>query len=97
MAQLSGEDLKFFMRTSWTPACGKRVRQRRKALRLSLDSVGELAGASRQTVSRVELGQVMPGDALKLSIAGALGCDASELWPWPTRERLAEVAGEFAA
>lgn len=71
--------------------CGGRVRQRRKALRLTQPQLGELVGVPFQTISKVETGQIDARDYLKAAIAIRLAMEVDDLFPWPNR-RVLEVA-----
>lgn len=65
---------------------GGRVQSRRKAIKLSLEDVAELAHTSKQTISRIEHGDLVPRDYMRLAIAFALQCEPAELFPLPTRQ-----------
>lgn len=64
---------------------GIRVKSRRKALKLTLDQVAELAFTTPQTVFKIEEGQIVARDHVRLAMAFALGCEVEELFPHPTR------------
>ena len=95
--QLIREDLDDYLRSVWLKECGKRIRARRSELGLRLVDVERLTGVSHQTISRVETGQLAATDGTRLVLAQALAADVSELWAWPTRARVREVAGAMPA
>lgn len=64
---------------------GVHVKSRRKSLGLTLEQLASLAGTTPQTIYKVEAGEIVARDHLRLSIAFALGCEADELFPTPTR------------
>lgn len=72
---------------------GANCRARRKALGLTLQQVAESAFTNSQTVFKVERGQIIPRDHLRLALAFALACEPDELFPMPKRAAvLKEVA-----
>lgn len=72
---------------------GKAVRDRRSELKLTLDQVAVMAGTTPQTVFKVEKGQIIARDNLRIALAFALGSEPSDLFPMPTRNVIwAEVA-----
>jgi transcriptional regulator with XRE-family HTH domain len=72
---------------------GSNVRLRRTELGLTLDQLATLADTTPQTVFKVERGEIVARDNLRLSLAFALGKEAHDLFPLPRREIiLAEVA-----
>jgi len=91
---LDREALRDHMRAGgpWAIECGARVRKIRTDRGLTLDVVAALVDTTAATVSRIELGAALPSDRLRSAIAYALCAEVSELWPYPTRKRLAEVA-----
>lgn len=58
---------------------GRRVRDRRKAVGVSQEKLGELAQLHRTYIGQVERGEVNMTFRNLLLIAGALGVDAGEL------------------
>jgi DNA-binding XRE family transcriptional regulator len=64
---------------------GGRVKERRKSLGLTLEQLAELAFTTPQTIHKVEQGQIVPRDHLRLSIAFALAREPEELFPLPSR------------
>lgn len=73
-----------YLRTE-TAAWGQNVRARRKAAGLTLEHVAQLADTTPQTVHKVERGQIIPRDDLRLALALALFCEVADLFPAPTR------------
>lgn len=72
---------------------GEKCKARRKALRLTLDEVAQLSGTTPQTVFKVERGEIVARDSLKVGLAFALMCEVGDLFPVPPREVIArEVA-----
>jgi transcriptional regulator with XRE-family HTH domain len=56
------------------------LEQRRRARGLSREALGALAGGvSSSTIFRIERGQVTPNRATLALLAGALGCEGSDL------------------
>ena len=76
----------------WAARCGAAVRQRRKDLGLTLQTLADLSGTSLQTVSRIESGQLVPRDRLKAAISFALALEVDQLWTWPSRQEMFEKA-----
>lgn len=64
---------------------GIRVKSRRKALDLTLEQTADLAFTTPQTVFKIEEGQIVARDHVRLALAFALGCEVDELFPNPTR------------
>lgn len=63
---------------------GKRIAARRKALGFTQQRLGELCGGIVQpTISKIERGDLVPGDELKWKLAGALGMSLDELFAYP--------------
>ncbi len=65
--------------TTW----GGRIRQRREALGLSQRELAERCDVTQQTISRIEMGAVLPRDVLKIELARQLDCSPRTLFPWP--------------
>lgn len=65
---------------------GARVHARRTHLGWSLDKAAKLAFSSPQTLSKVERGEIVARDHLRLAIAFALMCEPAELFPLPSRQ-----------
>lgn len=64
---------------------GTAVKARRKHLGMTLEDVAGAAGTTPQTVHKVETGEIVARDHLRLGIAFALACEPAELFPVPTR------------
>jgi transcriptional regulator with XRE-family HTH domain len=55
---------------------GRRVNEKRKAMRLSQEDVAEMADVSKQTISLIENGRQEPGAKVVAKLAKALGMSA---------------------
>lgn len=64
---------------------GAAVKSRRMAIGLTLEQLAELCDTAPQTIFKVERGQIVARDHLRLAIAFALACEPGELFPTPTR------------
>ncbi|HET7486876.1 MAG TPA: helix-turn-helix transcriptional regulator [Acidimicrobiales bacterium] len=63
---------------------GKRIAKRRAELQYSQRRLGELCGGVAQpTISKIERGDLVPGDELKWKLAGALQLPLDELFAYP--------------
>lgn len=62
---------------------GSRIRQRREALGLSQKELADRCDVTQQTISRIEMGAVLPRDTLKIELAKQLECSPRTLFPWP--------------
>lgn len=72
---------------------GIRVKARRKALGLTLDQVAGTAWTTPQTIFKIEEGQIVARDHVRLALAFALACEVDDLFPSPKRAAvLREVA-----
>ncbi|MFF9568520.1 helix-turn-helix transcriptional regulator [Streptomyces sp. NPDC014685] len=60
-------------------AIGTRIREARTARRISQERLGELAGADRQTINRIELGHVSTRIDTLMRIAAALEVPLGDL------------------
>ncbi|MEW2631770.1 helix-turn-helix transcriptional regulator [Streptomyces sp. NPDC048389] len=58
---------------------GERLREARLRARLSQERLGELVGADRKTIHRIETGTSDPGLGLLLQIADAVGVRLADL------------------
>lgn len=94
---LDTEALRSYLRTTWVRECGQRVRARRKLFDWSLVKLSGLTGIPYQTIHKIEVGEIVAGDHLRLALAQALGCEVADLFPLPTKQRVAELAAEWAA
>ena len=70
---------------------GKNIRERRKALGLTQEGLGEKLGMAAQTVSKWERDESMPDAALLPPLADALGCSLDSLFDRKTT-RFADAA-----
>jgi transcriptional regulator with XRE-family HTH domain len=64
------------------PMIGEVLRDRRKAMRLTLDSVAELSKVSKSMLSQIERGQVNPSFAVIWSLTRALNMRLADLAPY---------------
>jgi transcriptional regulator with XRE-family HTH domain len=62
---------------------GRQIRRRREALGISQRELAERCDVTQQTISRIEIGAVLPRDALKIELARQLDCSPRNLFPWP--------------
>lgn len=73
---------------------------RRRQLGLSQAQLAKLCqaaspeGVTQQTISKIENGEMIPLDRLKVDIARALGTSPSKLFAWPAMK---DLVGESAA
>lgn len=67
---------------------GTRVKARRKALGLTLEQVAEKAWTTPQTVHKVETGEIVARDHVRLAIAFALAVEHDELFSLPKRDAI---------
>ena len=65
--------------TEW----GRAVRERREARGLTQAMLGKVCDTTQQTINRIEQGQTIPRDRLKVVIAARLGMPVGELFAWP--------------
>lgn len=71
---------------------GPNVRARREALGLTQAQLVELIdGIAVQTVSKIEIGRIVPRDYLKVAIATALHVEPDVLFPLPSRSDVLAV------
>lgn len=73
---------------------GSNLRHRRLELKLTLDQVAALADTTPQTVFKVERGEIVARDNLRLALAFAVGREVGDLFPLPKR---AVIIAEAAA
>lgn len=73
------------MVAKWAIDCGRRVADRRVALRWDRRQLARLVGTTEATIARIEQGVINPRDHLKLAIAAALCLEVESLWPYPRR------------
>lgn len=62
---------------------GDRVRARRLEMGLTQTQFADVCDVEQQTISKIELGQMIPHDKLKLKIAQRTGSDVAALFAWP--------------
>lgn len=80
----------------WAIDCGRNVARRREALGWSREQMAGIVGTSEASIHRIESGKLNPRDHLKLAIASALAVEVPDLWPFPTRAQVYEMAGVAA-
>lgn len=73
---------------SWAKACGSRVRARRTSLGFTRSAVCRALSISAQSLIRIEQGQQVPRDYLRLGLAMTLFCEVDDLYPPMTRGEL---------
>lgn len=71
---------------------GSSVAKRRRQLGLSQAGLAELCDVTQQAISKIEAGESIPHDRLKLVIANRMGINPAELFAWPDRSLLDEGA-----
>jgi DNA-binding XRE family transcriptional regulator len=94
-ARFDTEDLRSFADT-WAKECGRRINQRRDLFGLHRRQLADLCGVTESTIIRIEDGDQTPREWLRLAIAGALRCEVADLWPYPSCERIHEMAQAVA-
>lgn len=62
---------------------GGRVAARRAELGLTQAKFASVVGTSQQTISRIEKGEIIPHDKMKLRIAQRTGSKVDVLFAWP--------------
>jgi len=83
--------------SDWLLECGRNVSNRRHALGLTQQQLADLVGMPVPTISKIEVGGLAPRDYLRISLAAALGCEVADLFPWPSKERVARIAAHGEA
>lgn len=81
-------------KSPWAKQCGKRVEKRRADLRFSRAQVARGAGATEMTIFRIERGELVPRDYLRLALAMTLFCEVDDLWPAMTRQEISKALEE---
>lgn len=81
----------------WASECGQRVKVRREALNLTQLHLARMIGATTQTVSKIENGEVLPRDRVKVALAVALMCDVADVYPHPDRRLVLQFAATKVA
>lgn len=76
----------------WAKESGARLRRARKDLKLTLVQFAQLADSTAATVSRVELGEVIPRFSLMAALAYVAQKEIEAIWPMPSRRRIRERA-----
>jgi len=64
----------------WAVESGQRVRKLRKDRGLTIEQLASLTDSTAATISRVELGAILPSDRLRVAIAFALVVEVADLW-----------------
>lgn len=62
---------------------GALVGENRRRRGMSQGALGEAAGVSQQSVSKVEAGVICAHDQVKVRLAAALEVPTADLFPWP--------------
>jgi transcriptional regulator with XRE-family HTH domain len=81
----------------WARQCGERIRSRRIGFKWSQEQLASAVGVRPQSISKFELGTATPKEAVRLALANALMCEASELFPPIPRALVVMSAGKNAA
>lgn len=63
---------------------GAAVRKRREQRGLTQATLGKACDVSQQTIDRIERGETIPRDRLKVVIAARLGVAVADLFAWPS-------------
>lgn len=80
----------------WARESGNRMQVRRIALKHTQDSLADAVGVRAQTISKAELGVIVPKDSVRVAIAAALLCEVQEIWPYPDRAYITRFARSVA-
>ena len=67
---------------------GAQLSKRRLDLTLTQAELAEVVGVAQQTISKIEKGEIIPHDKLKLRIAQRTGSNVQTLWAWPPADDL---------
>lgn len=62
---------------------GGKVAARRADLGLTQTQFADVVGVTQQTISKIENGEMIPHDKLKVTIAQRTGTQVAELFAWP--------------
>jgi len=73
----------------WATTVGKGVAKRRSELGLSVRDVAAMSNVPVQTIYRIEAGELIARDYLRLAVAHVLCTDAASLFALPDREAVA--------
>jgi transcriptional regulator with XRE-family HTH domain len=65
---------------------GRLVKKHREDRDLTQDQLADLLEVSQGTISKIENGDIVARDSLKLRLADALGVRPQVLFPWPGQE-----------
>jgi DNA-binding XRE family transcriptional regulator len=82
---ISQADLRRFLKREarhW----GSVVKLRRKELGLTLEDLAGLADTTPQTIFKIEKGEIVARDHLRITVAFALGKEPQDLFPLPSRK-----------
>ena len=77
--------------SEWARQCGKRVSDRRVTLGVDRRHLAQFAGTTEPTIQRIENGHINPRDHLRFAISAVLGSDVSDLWSYPSYERIHDL------
>lgn len=97
MTSLLNEDRLRVALHVWSLQSGARLRDRRKALKLSQDRLAAMVGVRATSISKFEYGQATPKDQIRIALAHALMCEVNDIWPPLDRQYISMVAGQVAA
>lgn len=80
----------------WRKQSGKRLQARRKnaPFEWSQEQLARLVGVQPGTISKAEIGVIVPKDSVRVAIANALLCEVSDIWPYLERQQVTMIAGE---
>lgn len=82
---------------TWSEDCGRRLRERRVALKLRQEQLGAASGVRATAISKFELGIATPKDSVRAAIACVLMCEVVDIWPPLERRDVMALAKAEAA
>lgn len=99
MPALLNEDRLRLVVRDWARESGRRLAARRSSapFRWSQQQLAELTGVTVGTISKAELGVIIPKDSVRMAIAVALLCEVDDIWPYPERSLVLGLARETVA
>lgn len=95
MELLDADDIRSLV-TETSREWGTLVATRREKLKISQADIAELVGVSVMTIRRIESGDLVPRDRIRFALAHVLMVKVDDLFPYPSRERIAATKVEAA-
>lgn len=83
--------------SEWAESNGKRIAERREELGHTKNELAVKLGVTVPTLHRVERGELIPRDYLRLALSHVLGLPLGELFPMPAADVVDTFASEPAA